>query len=41
MSDLMVDVFGAAIGKRARSAAGITGLPLDNAVEVELIVVFE
>jgi len=37
-SDLMVDVFGAAIGKHARSAVGMAGLPFNNAVEVEMIV---
>jgi hypothetical protein len=41
ISDLMAEAFGAAIGKRARFAAGITGRPLDNAVKVELIVLFE
>ena len=37
-SDLMVDVFGEAIGKHARSAVGMAGLPSNSAVEVELIV---
>ena len=37
-SDLMVDVFGEAIGKHARSAVGMAGLPFNNAVEVEMIV---
>jgi enamine deaminase RidA (YjgF/YER057c/UK114 family) len=37
-SDLMVEVFGEAIGKHARSAVGMAGLPFDNAVEVEMIV---
>ncbi|NEU97979.1 RidA family protein [Bradyrhizobium sp. UFLA 03-164] len=37
-SDLMVEVFGAAAGKHARSAVGMAGLPFNNAVEVEMIV---
>ena len=37
-SDLMVEVFGDAIGKHARSAVGMAGLPFNNAVEVEMIV---
>jgi enamine deaminase RidA (YjgF/YER057c/UK114 family) len=37
-SDLMVDVFGEAIGKHARSAVGVAELPLNSPVEVELIV---
>ena len=37
-SDLMVQVFGEAIGKHARSAVGMAGLPFNNAVEVEMIV---
>jgi enamine deaminase RidA (YjgF/YER057c/UK114 family) len=40
-SDLMVDVFGEAIGKHARSAVGMAGLPFNNAVEVEMIVEVE
>ena len=36
-SDLFVEVFGDA-GKHARSAVGVTALPLDVPVEVELIV---
>ena len=40
-SDLMVDVFGESIGKHARSAVGMAGLPLNNAVEVEMIVEVE
>jgi enamine deaminase RidA (YjgF/YER057c/UK114 family) len=40
-SDLMVDVFGEAIGKHARSAVGMAGLPFNNAVEVEMIAEFE
>ena len=37
-SDLMVEVFGEAIVKHARSAVGMAGLPFNNAVEVEMIV---
>jgi enamine deaminase RidA (YjgF/YER057c/UK114 family) len=37
-SDLMVEVFGEAIGKHARSAVGMAGLPSNNAVEVEMVV---
>ena len=37
-SDLMVSVFGEAIGKHARSAVGMAGLPGNAAVEVEMIV---
>jgi enamine deaminase RidA (YjgF/YER057c/UK114 family) len=40
-SDLMVDVFGPTIGKHARSAVGMAGLPFNNAVEVEMIVEVE
>jgi enamine deaminase RidA (YjgF/YER057c/UK114 family) len=40
-SDLMVDVFGEAIGKHARSAVGMAGLPSNSAVEVEMIVEIE
>jgi enamine deaminase RidA (YjgF/YER057c/UK114 family) len=40
-SDLMVEVFGEAIGKHARSAVGMAGLPFNNAVEVEMIVEIE
>src|ERR1700746_3071055 len=31
-----VEVFGEAIGKHARSAVGMAGLPFNNAVEVEM-----
>jgi enamine deaminase RidA (YjgF/YER057c/UK114 family) len=34
----VVEVFGEAIGKHARSAVGMAGLPFNNAVEVEMIV---
>jgi len=40
-SDLMVEVFGEANGKHARSAVGMAGLPFNNAVEVEMIVEVE
>jgi enamine deaminase RidA (YjgF/YER057c/UK114 family) len=40
-SDLMVEVFGEAIGKHARSAVGVAGLPGNAAVEVEMIVEVE
>jgi len=40
-SDLMVEVFGEAKGKYARSAVGMAGLPFNNAVEVEMIVEVE
>ncbi len=40
-SDLMVEVFGEAIGKHARSAVGMAGLPNNAPVEVEMIVEFE
>jgi enamine deaminase RidA (YjgF/YER057c/UK114 family) len=40
-SDLMVEVFGEAVGKHARSAVGMAGLPFNNAVEVEMIVEVE
>jgi enamine deaminase RidA (YjgF/YER057c/UK114 family) len=40
-SDLMVEVFGEAIGKHARSAVGMAGLPGNAAVEVEMIVEVE
>lgn len=38
-SEFLVDVFGAA-GMHARSAVGVSALPLDSPVEVELIVQF-
>jgi enamine deaminase RidA (YjgF/YER057c/UK114 family) len=34
-------VFGEAIGKHARSAVGMAGLPGNSPVEVEMIVEFE
>ena len=36
-SDLMVEVFGEAIGKHARSAVRMAGLPLGIPVEIEMI----
>jgi enamine deaminase RidA (YjgF/YER057c/UK114 family) len=41
VSDLMVEVFGEAIGKHARSAVGMAGLPGNAPVEVEMIVEVE
>ncbi len=40
-SDLMVEVFGEAIGKHARSAVGMAGLPGNAPIEVEMIVEVE
>jgi enamine deaminase RidA (YjgF/YER057c/UK114 family) len=40
-SDLMVEIFGEAIGKHARSAVGMAALPGNSAVEVEMIVEVE
>jgi enamine deaminase RidA (YjgF/YER057c/UK114 family) len=40
-SDLMVDVYGEAIGKHARSAVGMAGLPFNSTVEVETVVEVE
>jgi enamine deaminase RidA (YjgF/YER057c/UK114 family) len=39
-SDLLVDIFGAK-GKHARSAVGMNALPLNIAVEIEMIVAIE
>jgi len=36
-SDVVVDVFGSAIGSHARSAVGVFELPFNIAVEVEMI----
>jgi enamine deaminase RidA (YjgF/YER057c/UK114 family) len=36
-SDLMVEVFGEAIGKHARSAVGVAELPFNIPVEIEAI----
>jgi enamine deaminase RidA (YjgF/YER057c/UK114 family) len=40
-SDLMVEVFGEGVGKHARSAVGMAGLPGNAPVEVEMIVEVE
>jgi enamine deaminase RidA (YjgF/YER057c/UK114 family) len=40
-SDLMVEVFGPEIGKHARSAVGMAGLPSDIPVEIEMILEVE
>ena len=40
-SDLIVDVFGEAIGKHARSAVGMAGLPQSIPVEIEMILEVE
>ena len=40
-SDLMVEVFGETIGKHARSAVGMAGLPLGIPVEIEMILEVE
>lgn len=34
-SDLIIDVFGAEIGRHARSAVGLAGLPMNFAMEIE------
>jgi enamine deaminase RidA (YjgF/YER057c/UK114 family) len=40
-SDLMVEVFGETVGKHARSAVGMAGLPGNAPIEVEMIVEVE
>ena len=40
-SDLMVEVFGEAIGKHARSAVGMAELPMGIPVEIEMILEVE
>jgi len=40
-SDLMVEVFGEAIGKHARSAVGMGGLPVNIPVEIEMVLEVE
>jgi enamine deaminase RidA (YjgF/YER057c/UK114 family) len=40
-SDLMVDVFGESVGKHARTAVGMAGLPGNACVEVEMILAVE
>jgi enamine deaminase RidA (YjgF/YER057c/UK114 family) len=37
-SNLLIQVFGELIGRHARSAVGMAGLPADIAVEIEMIV---
>jgi len=34
-SDLMIDVFGSDVGRHARSAIGVAGLPMNFAIEIE------
>jgi enamine deaminase RidA (YjgF/YER057c/UK114 family) len=41
ISDLLVEVFGEAIGKHSRVAVGVAALPNNGAVEVELILELE
>ena len=40
-SDLMVDIFGEAIGKHARSAVGMAELPMGIPVEIEMVLEVE
>src|SRR5205814_8494185 len=40
-SDLMVEVFGEAIGKHERSAVGMGGLPVNIPVEIEMVIVVD
>jgi len=40
-SDLMVEVFGEAVGKHARSAVGMGSLPMQIPVEIEMVVEVE
>lgn len=40
-SDLLVEIFGEAIGKHARAAVGMASLPRDIAVEIEMVVEIE
>ena len=40
-SDLMVEVFGEAVGKHARSAVGMAELPLGIPVEIEMVLEVE
>jgi enamine deaminase RidA (YjgF/YER057c/UK114 family) len=40
-SDLMVEVFGEAAGKHARSAVGMAGLPMGIPVEIEMVLEVE
>ncbi len=34
-SDLIIDVFGPDVGRHARSAIGVAGLPMNFAIEIE------
>ena len=34
-SDLLIEVFGPEIGRHARSAIGVAGLPMNFAIEIE------
>jgi enamine deaminase RidA (YjgF/YER057c/UK114 family) len=34
-SDLIIDVFGKNVGRHARSAIGLAGLPMNFAIEIE------
>ena len=34
-SDLIIKIFGSEIGKHARSAVGVSGLPMNFALEIE------
>ena len=34
-SDLVIDVFGPDVGRHARSAIGVAGLPMNFAIEIE------
>ncbi len=34
-SDLIIEVFGPSVGKHARSAIGVAGLPMNFAIEIE------
>jgi enamine deaminase RidA (YjgF/YER057c/UK114 family) len=40
-SDLMVEVFGEAIGKHARTGVGVAELPLNIPVEIEMVLEVE
>jgi enamine deaminase RidA (YjgF/YER057c/UK114 family) len=40
-SDLMIEVFGEAVGRHARSAVGMAGLPLGIPVEIEMVLEVE
>jgi enamine deaminase RidA (YjgF/YER057c/UK114 family) len=34
-SDLLIEVFGSEIGRHSRSAIGVSGLPMNFAIEIE------